>query len=203
MWEDWESCKWGSGDHGQVVGSWSQMETGYWVSRSSLLNCQHFLWPHHEGSCGWPLWCWPPSCCGHHGPREQPMKWVDSLNKSPETPSATISEQSCWFVPDPPHLKNLQNNFMTKDIQFTAGGQTYVVKWAHVHHLWALDCSNATRLVPKWNQFKIISLCPEGRRWYAWLPTSSPTPLQLQCRHVLEKAWWLGMLKVHLCSSNY
>lgn len=80
-------------------------------------------------------------------------KWVDIMGVSPEKPWVEHSDVRSFVIPDPHLIKNLRNNFMTKDIEFTLNGVHMTAKWLHVKTLYTVDSQKPIQAVHRWTDY--------------------------------------------------
>eukprot|EP00745_Piridium_sociabile_P001644 TRINITY_DN11012_c0_g1_i1.p1 TRINITY_DN11012_c0_g1~~TRINITY_DN11012_c0_g1_i1.p1 ORF type:complete len:747 (+),score=148.19 TRINITY_DN11012_c0_g1_i1:561-2801(+) len=77
-------------------------------------------------------------------------KWIKDRNVDLGKPYVLHDNVQSFVVPDPPHLiKNLRNNFTSKDIIFSLNGKQMTAKWSHLQAMFALDSSKPVRCVPR------------------------------------------------------
>ena len=98
-------------------------------------------------------------------------KWMKDIGVCVERPYVFHGTTQSFVMPDPPHLiKNLRNNFMTKDISFSWDGERMIAKWCHLQELFSLETSGgsicaAPKLkechftLPRGKKMKVILAC--------------------------------------------
>jgi hypothetical protein len=78
--------------------------------------------------------------------------WMKTMHVSVERPFLVLSETCIYAMPDPPHLiKNLRNNFMSKNIHFNINGEAMIACWQHCVMLWELERVRPVKAIPKWS----------------------------------------------------
>ncbi|GFN93250.1 transposable element p transposase [Plakobranchus ocellatus] len=91
-------------------------------------------------------------------------KFIKDVGVSIEKPYFTaVEDKKCHIIPDPPHLiKNLRNNFKTKDIFYVLHGVKGKARWNHLEQLYKLNRSNHIHAVPHLQDDHF--LLPQGKK---------------------------------------